>query len=583
MKTKWDLENLYYKSLSDPQIEKDVSEFEASQEAFAKKYTKDKRFLTDPKVLKEALSGIEEEAKKALIKPLYYLFFVRDLDATNTEALALESKLSERYTKAGNKTLFFDVELGTISKEQQKVFLESPELEHYKYYLEQLFENAQFTLSEKEEKILSLKSEVASGRWVNMVSTIEAKKMVPFSDGDLPLPEAIEKVSSLSKEKRRELWANIITELKSMGEMSCHELNAVVTNHKINSELRGYKTPEEPTIRGNENRKEVIDALVSAVTEAFSLSHRFYAAKAKFLGEEKLQYEDKAIDLGEFETKFSFEKSAEIVKKSFGDVNPLYADLFQSFLDNGQIDVYPQKGKTGGAFCAHQTGLSTMLLLNHVDTLRSFETLAHEMGHAVHSERSKTQTPIYEGYSTAVAETASTFFEAVVQDELLQTLPEKERLLLLHNSIQGDISTIFRQVAAYNFEKDLHAKVRAEGFVDQEVIAKLLAKNLRDQLGDSVEVSDDDGYSYVYWSHFRNFFYVYTYAYGQLVSKALFARYKKDKEYAKQIDIFLTSGGSMGAEKIFEDIGLSFEDGAVFKEGLTALEKDIEEFEKAVK
>lgn len=583
MKTKWDLENLYYTSLSDPQIEKDVVGFEASQDAFAKKYTEDKSFLTDPKALKEALLLIEETAKKAFIKPLFYLFFVRDLDANNTKAQALEARLSDRYTKAGNKTIFFDVELGAVSKEQQKVFLESEELSHYRYFLEQLFENAKYTLSEKEEKILSLKSDVASSRWVNMVSTIEAKKMVPFSDGALPLPEAIEKVSDLPKEKRRELWANIITELKDMAEMSAHELNAVVTNHKINGELRGYTDPEEPTILGNENNKEVINTLASTVTDAFSLSHRFYAAKAKFLGEEKLQYEDKSIDLGKFETVFSFEKSAELVKKAFGDINPLYGDLFQSFLDNGQIDVYPQKGKTGGAFCAHQTGLKTMLLLNHVDTLRSFETLAHEMGHAIHSERSKTQTPLYEGYSTAVAETASTFFEAVVQDALLQTLPEKEQLLLLHNSIQGDISTIFRQITAYNFEKDLHAKVRKEGFVDKEALATLLAKHLKDQLGDAVEVSDDDGYSYVYWSHFRNFFYVYTYAYGQLVSKALFARYKKDPAYSAQIDTFLTRGGSMRAEGIFEDIGLSFLDGAVFKEGLAALEKDIEQFEKAVK
>jgi len=582
MKTKWNLEELYYTSLTDPQIEKDVKEYEETQDAFAKKYMEDKSFLSNPKALKEALVAIEEEAKKAFAKPLYYLFFVRDLDAANTDALALESKFGERYTKAGNKTLFFGVELGAVSKEQQDIFLNAPELEHYKYYLEQLFENAQFTLSEKEEKIMSLKSDVSSGRWVNMVSTIEAKTMVPFGDGELPLPEALEQVSTLPREKRHELWASIIEVLKDMGEMSAHEMNAVVTNHKINGELRGYKTPEEPTIRGNENRQEVIDSLIETVTKAYSLSHRFYAAKAKYLGEE-LKYEDKGADIGEFKTEFSFEKSAELVKKAFGDINPLYADLFQSFLDKGQIDVYPKKGKSGGAFCAHSTGMPTMLLLNHVDKLRSFETLAHEMGHAIHSERSKTQSPMYEGYSTAVAETASTFFEAVVRDVLIKELPEKEQLLLLHNSIQGDVSTIFRQTAAYNFEKDLHAAVRTDGFVAKEDMAKMLAQNLRDQLGDAVSVSDDDGYSFVYWSHFRNFFYVYTYVYGQLVSRALFARYKKDKEYAKQIDIFLTRGGSMRAEEIFENIGLSFEDGAVFKEGLRALEEDIEAFEKAVK
>ncbi|MBL1434408.1 hypothetical protein COB87_002490 [Candidatus Wolfebacteria bacterium] len=582
MKTKWDLEKLYYKSLTDPQIEKDVKEFESMQESFAKKYTKDKTFLSDPKSLKKVLDYTEEEAKKGLIKPLFYLLLVRDLDAANTEALALEAKLSERYTKAGNKTLFFDVELGAVSKEQQEIFLKSSELAHYKYFLEQLFENAQFTLSEKEEKIMSLKSAGSSSKWADMVSTIQSKKMVSYSDGDLPLPEAIEKISTLPKEKRRELWKNIISTFKGMGEMSAHEMNAIVSNHKINAELRGYKTPEEPTVRGNENKQEVIDGLAETVTKAFSLSHRFYAAKAKYMGE-TLMYEDKNIDIGKFSTEFPFEKSAALVKKSFGEINPLYADIFQDFLDKGKIDVYPNKGKGGGAFCAHHTGLPTVIMLNHIDNLRSLETLAHEMGHAIHSERSKTQSPMYEGYSAAVAETASTFFEEVIRDTLAKELPKKDQLLLLHNSIQGDISTIFRQITAYNFEKDLHKTVRKEGFVSEKDMSKMLSKHLRAQLGDAVTVSDHDGYFYVYWSHLRNFFYVYTYAYGQLVSKALFARYKKDPSYAEKIDIFLTRGGSASAEEIFEEIGLSFKDGAVFKEGLDALEKDIELFEKTIK
>lgn len=583
MKTTWDLENLYYKSLDDPQIEKDVEAYEKAQEDFAKKYSEDKSFLTDPKALAEALSSIEEISKTGPAKPLYYLFFVKDLDATNTKAMALDAKLSERYTKAGNKTIFFDVELGKVSKEQQKTFLEAPELEQYRYYLEQLFENAQFTLSEKEENILSLKSEVSRSRWVNMTQTIEAKKMVPFSDGDLPLPEAIERINELPEEKRRELWKSLVSVLKNMGEMSGHELNALVTNHKINGELRGYKTPEEPTIRGYENRQEVIDSLADSVTDAFSISHDFYKTKAKVLKKEALHYEDKNLDIGAFSTKFTFEKSAELVKEAFGNVNPMYADIFQSFLDKGQIDVYPKKGKTGGAFCAHETSIPTMLLLNHVDTIRSFETLAHEMGHAIHSERSKTQSPLYEGYSTAVAETASTFFEQVAREALIKELPEPEQFLLLHNSIQNDVSSIFRQTTFYNFEKDLHRKIREEGFVSEESIAKLLATHLRNQLGEGVKVEDDDGYSFIYISHFRNFFYVYTYAYGQLVSKALFKRFKEDPAYAKEIDIFLCAGGSMPAEKIFENIGLSFENGAVFKEGLTALKEDVETFKKEAK
>lgn len=582
MKTEWDLQNLYYASLDDPQILRDVEAYEKWQDEFAKKYTLDKSYLEDPKALKEALEAGEEFMKTAPHKPLAYLAYLRELDANNTKAQALDAKLSERYTKASVQTLFFDIELGNISKDKQEEFLRAPELEHYRYFLKQHFENAQFTLSEKEEKILSLKSEVASSRWADMTSSIEAKKMVEVEGKETPLPEALERLGSLDTDSRREAWSNIVSELKNMGEMAAHELNALVTNHKINNELRGYKTPEEATIRSYENRPEVVDQLAQKVTEAFSLSQRFYKAKAKHLNL-SMEYVDRLAPFGEFSTTFSFEESVKIIKETFGAVNPLYADIFQTFLDNGHIDVFPKKGKRGGAFCAHGTAEPTLLFLNHVDKIRSFETLAHELGHAIHSERSKEQSPYYEGYSTAVAETASTFFEQVARDALIKILPEEDQFLLRANAIEGSISTIFRQIAAFNFERDLHAKVREEGFVEDKEIAKLLADNLRAHLGDAVKVTDEDGYSYVYWSHFRRFFYVYSYAYGELISKALFARYKEDNSYGEQIDRFLTRGGSMPAEDIFEDIGLSFENGTVFEEGLEALEKEIEAFEKEVK
>lgn len=582
MKTDWDLQNLYYESLDDPQILRDVETYEKWQDDFAKKYTLDKSYLESPKALQEVLSESEEFMKTAPYKPLRYLAYLRELDANNTKAQAFEAKLSERYTKAGIKTLFFDIELGNVSKDKQAEFLRAPELEHYQYFLKKHFEEAQFTLSEKEEKILSLKSEVASGRWADMTASIEAKRSVEVEGKETPLPEALERIGGLDTEPRREAWKNILVELKDMGEMAAHELNALVTNHKINNELRGYKTPEESTVRGYENRPEVVDQLAKKVTDAFPLSQRFYAAKAKYLNLD-MEYVDRLAPLGEFSTTFSFEKSVEIIKNAYGAVNPLYADIFQKFLDNGHIDVFPKKGKRGGAFCSSSTNEPTFLFLNHVDKIRSFETLGHELGHAIHSERSKEQSPFYDGYTTSVAETASTFFEQVARDALLKELPEQDQFLLRANAIEGSISTIFRQIAAFNFERELHQKVKEEGFVEDKEIAKLLANNLRAHLGDAVDVRDDDGYSYVYWSHFRRFFYVYSYAYGELISKALFTRYKADTAYGEQVDRFLTRGGSMPSEEIFEDIGLSFENGAVFEEGLEALEKEIEAFEKEVK
>lgn len=584
MQTQWNLSELFYTSLDDPQIEKDVAAFEEAQEAFAKKYKDTDAYVRDPEVLAQALEERYAIEERALTKPLYYLFFLRDCDAENTKAQALEAKLSERYTKAEIKTTFFDVALAKISKEDQEKLLKAPALEKYTYYLSEVFTNAEFVLSDAEEKIMARKSDVSHSRWTNMVSGLLAKSSVQFQDKDLPLPEALERVPDLPTSKERnELWENITAKLKELSEVSAHELNAVVTNHRINTEIRGYKRPEQPSIRGNENEMGVIDALIDATKDRYTISHDFYNAKAKLFKEDTLAYVDRNAPIGEFETSFTFEKSVEIVTDAFARLNPRYAEIFQEFLANGQIDVYPRKGKDSGGYAAYGINVPSMLFLNHTDSIGSLKTLAHEMGHAIHYERAKQQPAIYQGHSTAVAETASTLFEQVVEDALMEYLPENDKKLLLHESAQNDINTIFRQTAAYRFEQDLHAKIAEEGFLAAKDIAALLNTHSREQMGSAINITENDGYSYVYWSHFRRFFYVYTYVYGKLVSRALFARWKKDSNYAEAIDTFLSRGGSIGAEDIFREAGLSFENGEVFTEGLDQVRADVDRFANEAK
>ena len=221
-----------------------------------------------------------------------------------------------------------------------------------------------------------------------------------------------------------------------------------------------------------------------------------------------------------------------------------------------------------------------MVLLNHVDDLRSLTTFAHEMGHAIHAERSKGQAPLYQGHSTAVAETASTLFENLVFKALLKSMSPKEQVAALHAKLDDDMASIMRQIAFFNFEKDLHARVRTEGSMTREEMAKLLAEHLRAQLGPAVKVDDRDGYSFVYVSHFRRFFYVYTYAYGNLISNVLADRWADDPRYIESIDRFLCAGASASPENIFKDIGVDTKDPTFFKKGLARMEADVKLLQK---
>ncbi len=582
MKTSWDLE-LLYKGLNDPAIERDQKAADARVAAFAKKYRKDRKHLSSPKALAKALEEFEKLAELRASHAGYYCFFRKDLNVEDKAAEALAAKLDERGAKRGNQILFFTLELGKLPKPTQKQFLMAKELMPYRYWLKQLFDNAKYDLSEPEEKILTLKSDVSFGRWVQATQNILNKKTVSFEKRTLPLPEAEAMVQTLPTERRRALFKEIRSVYESVGDVAESEINAVYTNKKIEDELRGFKTPYEATIRGYQNDVESILALVGAVSKRADIAHRFYEVKRKLLKEKQLTYADRAAHVGTVKTKIPFEKAVPIVREVFGALKGEYADIFDRLLTSGQVDVHPKKGKTGGAYCASGTTVPTFVLLNHIDNFESLKTLAHEMGHALHAERSRSQRPLYRGHPISTAETASTFFETAALNHLITTLPEDEQIVALHDKIQDNVATVFRQIACFSFERDLHALIRKEGYVAKEAIADLMNKHMSSYLGKAVRLEQGDGYFFVHWGHIRRFFYVYSYAYGQLISSALHQELAKNPKLIDKIDGFLSAGESRTPYEIFKSCGLDTKKSAIFLEGLKNIEGDVRKLERLVK
>lgn len=583
IKTSWELNKLFYTSLKDPRIARDLTKGDKAIDAFAKKYSKNKKHLSTPKALKAALDAYEALELSCSPAPLYYANYRKELNAKDTEAEAFLNKIGDHYTKRGIKLTFFALELAKVPVAIQKKFLAAKELQSFNYMLKKMFETAKHDLTEKEENILSLLSDVSFGRWLQAVDNILNTKEIKFKGKTIPLNEGMVRLSNLPTKERRELHKAVIAALKDASPMAESEMNAIITRKKITDELRGFKEPYDATILGYENDKKSVLALVEAVTKHFKTAQRFYTVKAKMMGQKRLTYADRSAPVGKLQKKISFAEASKIVRDTFYNLHPRYAALFERLLAKGQVDVYPKAGKTSGAYCSSSFNQPTLLLLNHVENAHSLLTLAHEMGHAVHAERAKTQRPFYQGHTTSVAEVASTFFEAAAFDALAQTLNKKERVIALHDKLQDDISTVFRQIAFFNFEFELHKTVRAKGLVTKEEIAALLNKHTAAYMGKAVELMPDDGYFFVTVSHFRRFFYVYSYAFGQLVSRALFERVKKDPKFIEKVDLFLTAGSSMSPEDIFAQCDLNLRSTKVFLEGLKGIEKDVAALEKAIK
>ncbi len=582
MKTEWDL-SLLYTGLKDPRIERDQKQADQAIAAFAKKYRKDKKYLKNPEALAKALTEYEKLATLPASRASYYTSFRKELNVEDKAAEALAAILDERGTKRGNKIVFFTLELGKLPKATQKKFLASPALKPFHYWLKQLFDTAKYDLSEPEEKVLSLLGSVAYDRWVQATENILGKKTVSHNRKTLPLPEAEALVQTLPTAQRRTLYKSVRAVYESVADVAESEMNAIYTGKKVQDELRGFKAPYEATVLSYQNDPRSILALVDAVTKKASIAHRFYEVKRKLLKENKLTYADRAAHIGEIKTKVPFEKAVSIVRETFGSLDPQYADLFDRLLANGQVDVAPKKGKTGGAFCASGVTVPTYVLLNHIDNFESLKTLAHEMGHAVHAERAKTQRPLYQGHPISTAETASTFFETAALNRVIEMLPEEEQLIALHDTVQDNVATVFRQIACFRFEQALHEEIRRDGYVPKERIADLMNTHMGAYLGPAIELERADGYFFVHWGHIRRFFYVYSYAYGQLISKALHHKLEEDPRFIAKVDGFLSAGESKSPYDIFKSCGLDTKKTDIFLEGLAGIEKDVAKLERLVK
>ncbi|MEN9614409.1 MAG: hypothetical protein RLZZ347_716 [Candidatus Parcubacteria bacterium] len=575
IKTSWDL-GLLYDSLEDPRIERDMLMLEKSCADFAKKYSGAVGKFSDPVFLKGALTEYEAFcADISGVKPLMYLHYSKALDGTNTTLSAMINKLTERATFAHNQILFFDLALGSLSQADKDKLLVDKTLSHFYYFLFRLFEASKHQLSLPEEKILNLKSQPAHSLWVASVDKLLSAEEIEWKGKKLPLAEAQFMLSGLPAKDRQLIQKKLNAVYKKIAPAAEAELNAIVIDKKINDSLRGFKKTYSAAVLGDQNDETMVETLVDNVTKHFEISHRFYAIKAKLLGLKKLTWADRSAPLGNVTKKFTFEDSVEILRKAFGAVDPEFRAILDRFLANGQIDVYPKKGKEGGAFCSGTTGLPTFVFLNHIDNKNSLLTFAHEMGHAIHTELSKKQTPLYDGYTTPNAEVASTFFENFAFEEVFKTLSKEEQMIALHDRINDSISTVFRQIACFNFEHALHTGIREKGELAKEEIAKLLNTCMSAYLGPQVTLTPDDGYFFVSWGHIRRFFYVYSYAYGDLVSKALYRKYKADPSYLSAVKSFLTAGGSKSPKDIWKDAGIDITNPQFFVEGLKAIEDDI--------
>jgi oligoendopeptidase F len=589
--TEWNLK-LLFNGDDDPAMEVERNRIEQETQTFVSKWNSRDEYLTDPAVLKEALDEYEKliNLNGRGGKEGYYFGLRTAQDEANTTLKAKENKIDDFKAKQANLLQFFPIRVAKIEPDMQSVFLTSDHLAVYKHYLESLFLEAKYLLSEDAEKVMNLKASSSYSNWVRMTSTFLSKeeREVLNEDGKkeiLSYSKIYSLMQSTNKNVRDGAAAAINEILEKHVDVAEAEINAILGDKKVNDELRGMPRPDFERHLGDDIESDVVDALVESIAARNDISRKYYGFKARLLGQKKLEYHERSVPYGVISKKYSYEDSVALIYEVFTKLDPEFGEIFAGFVNEGRIDVYPRKGKSSGAFCTQPVpSMPVYSLLNHTDKLNDVLTIAHEMGHGInHVLINKSQNALNSKSPMCTAEVASTFMEDFVLQRVLEEADDELRLTIMVQKLDDDTATIIRQNACYRFEQELHASFRKTGYLSKDDIGELFQKHMSAYMGDFVEMSEGSKNWWVLWPHIRYFFYVYSYASGLLISKSLQSKVKNDPSFILKVKEFLSAGSSDSPKNIFAKLGIDITDRSFWEVGLQEVEALLQETEALAK
>lgn len=584
---RWDLTPLY-KSDDDPQMKTDRVKATKNVEAFVKKWKKNKEYTKSPEVMLEALEDNQSlfDKNNSGYYEIYYLSKRLAQKSSNPALIAKYNDYDVYMTELANKMTFFGLSIKRIPKDKQKKFLDYKGLQKFKHYLEKTFEEGKYMLSEKEEQLLNILGKNASSNWTMMLKEFLSKYQTEGLNekGEkekLTLTQFFNLLESPDQKVRDEAGKQIHAINEHFSDVAEKEFNNNLEYSRKIDKLRGYSRPDQERHIADDIDSEVVDAMVQAVTDNFDISQEYYQAYSKALGKKKLKYHERHIPMSSSPMKFSYREGFDLVDSVFRKLDMEFSDIIRSYDKNRQVDVIPRKGKRGGAFCSGYTkDVPTYILLNHAGSLNNVLTIAHEFGHGINNELMKEQEEFNFATPLSTAEVASTFFEGFVLEELMGKSTEEVKLDLVRQKLSDEIGTIFRQVAAYKFEQEVHKVAADKGYLSKGEIGKIFVKHMSAYMGPAVEQDQHADLWWVYWAHFRTPFYVYSYASGLLISKSLQAMVRENAKSIEKVKKFLSAGSSKSPKEIFAEMDIDITDPAFWQKGLNESRKLLKEFKK---
>jgi len=514
-----------------------------------------------------------------------------DQDTTNSFYQGLYQEAQMLVTKYFSAISYITPEILFVGEEKINEFFKTlPELELYRKALDDILRRRPHTLSEKEEALLAEASDVlhASSNTFSMLNNADLKfpTIIDENGEEVTLTHGryIRFMESKDRRVRKDAFEALYKTYGSFKNTFASTLSTTVKAHNFLAKAKNFQSARQMALFENNIPETVYDNLVEAVNENLHLLHRYIKLRKKLLNLDELHMYDIYTPLvQDVEMEVTYEEAQDLVLKGLAPMGEEYLSIIKDGFKNRWIDVEENEGKRSGAYSSGSYGTNPYILLNWQNNMDNAFTLAHELGHSVHSYYTRKYQPfVYGDYSIFVAEVASTCNETLLNDYLLKTMKEKNgKLYIINNYLDGFRGTVFRQTMFAEFEHIIHTKAQEGVPLTAEILTDIYYKLNQKYYGEDIVHDPEIGLEWARIPHFYYNYYVYQYATGFSAASALANQILTEGEPAVERYInFLKAGSSDYPIEVLKKAGVDMTTKEPIYQALKVFEHMLDEMER---
>jgi oligoendopeptidase F len=528
------------------------------------------------------LSAIREMTMRAFI----YAELSHEADLEDEAASALYQAVAERRLEIEQTVRFFELEWAALPQAEMERLLDSAgtTLDFAAHHLRRIHDRASELLSAAEERVLSETAATSRLAWTRLAAELSAAVRCEVDGEDVGVGEILSLREDPDRGLRQRAQEAFAAALEPGLRIRAIAYNALLHGHATLDRLRGRGHWLEAKNRENEISDAEVQALIDAVVGRYDISHRWFRLKARLLGLDRLADYDVFAPVGSVARRYSYAEARELVLDSYGSFSPRARGIVARFFDEDWIDAPPRPTKCFGAFCESEApAVHPFVLLNHNGRFGDVMTMAHELGHGLHGVLAAPGGIFHVQAPTIVAETASIFGETLLADRTLaDARDDRERLAIIGLGIDGAMKAVHWQIAFNRFEDAAHNRRRSDGELAPDVLNELYTEAMGDWYGDAVVPTPglEREWSIVPHFCFDVPGYVYSYAFGQLLALAAYARYREIGEpFVENYLTMLSAGGSRSPHELAAMVGIDLSDPGFWSSGLELIDMRLRDAE----